>query len=80
MALTVTFIIFTLLNIILISLYVVAIKTSNTTQILKKYNEYLSNESKKKLKDEILRLNEKKNEVLRKKIQKLRKEETTNEN
>lgn len=35
MALTVTFIIFTLLNIILISLYVVAIKTSNTTQIPK---------------------------------------------
>lgn len=35
--------------------------------------------NQKKLKDETLRLNEK-NEVLRKKIQKLRKEEITNEN
>ena len=77
--LTVTFGIFILLDIILISLYVVlVIKTSNTNQTLKEYSEYLSNESKK-LKDETLRLNEK-NEVLRKKIQKLRKEEITNEN
>lgn len=48
MALTVTFIIFTLLNIILIPPYVVlAIKTSNTNQTFKEYSEYLSNESKK---------------------------------
>ena len=46
--LTVTFEIFILLDIILIPLYVVlAIKTSNTNQTLKKYSEYLSNESKK---------------------------------
>ena len=46
--LTVMFGIFILLDVILIPLYVVlAIKTSNTNQTLKKYSEYLSNESKK---------------------------------
>ena len=58
--LTVTFGVFILLDIILIPLYIVlAIKTSNTNQTLKKYSEYLNNESKK-LKDETMRLNEKK--------------------